>query len=60
MQKVSRKGGIGDTSGQTLRGSDAVLGGFSRRRFCDAAWGRGESFFLSKKIAKWYRRLKYC
>jgi hypothetical protein len=57
MQKVSCKGGIGDNSGQTARGSGAPLVGFSRRQFYDAVWEPQRVLFLSKKVAKWYKNL---
>jgi hypothetical protein len=39
MQKVSRKGGNGNQSGQTPSGSSDPLRRLSHRRFCDAVWG---------------------
>jgi hypothetical protein len=59
-QKVSRKGGIGNHSSQTPSGSGATLRGFSHCRFATPFGGVGESCFLSKKFAKWYKRLKDC
>jgi hypothetical protein len=46
MQKVSRKGGNGNHSGQMPSGSGAPLRGFGRRRFCDAVWGRRRVLFF--------------
>ncbi len=45
-QKVSRKGGSGNQSGQTPSGSGDPLRRFSRRRFCDAVWGRQRVLFF--------------
>ncbi len=45
-QKVSRKCGNGNHSGQTPSGSGAPLRVFSRRRFCDAVWGRWRVLFF--------------
>jgi hypothetical protein len=46
IQKVFRKGANGNHSGQTPRGSGAPLPGFSRRRFCNAVWGRRRVLFF--------------
>ncbi len=45
-QKVFRKCGNGNHSGQTPSGSGAPLRGFSRRRFCDTVWGRRRVLFF--------------
>ncbi len=45
-QKVSRKGGNGDQSGQMPSGSGDPLRRFSRRRFCDAVWVRLRVLFF--------------
>jgi hypothetical protein len=45
-QKVSRKGGNGNHSSQTPRGSGAPLCGFSRRRCCNAVWRRRRVLFF--------------
>ncbi len=45
-QKVSRKGGNGDQSGQTPSGSGEPLRPFSRRQFCDAVWVRLRVLFF--------------
>jgi hypothetical protein len=57
MQKVFRKGGNGNHSGQMLRTATLFLA------VADVATlfgGIGESCFLSKKVSKWYKRLKDC
>ncbi len=60
-QKVSRKGGNGNNSGQTPRGSGEPLRGFlAVADFATPFGGVGESCSLSKKVAKWYKRLKDC
>jgi hypothetical protein len=46
MQKVSRKGGDGNNSGQMPRGSGATPHGFSRCRCCAAVWRRWRVLFL--------------
>ncbi len=48
-QKVFRKCGNGNHSGQTPSGSGAPLRGFSRRRFCGAVWGRWRVLFFKEK-----------
>jgi hypothetical protein len=58
MQKVSRKGGNSNQSGQMPSGSGDPLRGFSRRHFATPFGGVGESCFLSKKVAKWFKRLR--
>ncbi len=45
-QKVSRKSGNGDQSGQTPSGNGDPLRHFSRRRFCDAVWVRLRVLFF--------------
>jgi hypothetical protein len=60
MQKVSHKGGNGNHSSQTPRGSGAPLCGLAVANVATLFGGIGESCFLSKKVAKWYKRLKDC
>jgi hypothetical protein len=52
MQKVSRKGGIGNNSNQTPRGSGARYAVLAVADFAMLFGGIGESCFLSKKVAK--------
>ncbi len=60
MQKVSHKSGNGNHSGQTPRGYGARLHGLAVADVATPFGGVGESCFLSKKVAKWYKRLKDC
>ncbi len=61
IQKVFRKGGNSGYSDQTPRGSGAPLRGFLAVADVVMLFGSvGESFFLSEKVAKWYKRLKDC
>jgi hypothetical protein len=46
IQKIFRKGGNGNHSGQMPKGSGGPLRGFSRRRFCNAVWGRQRVLFF--------------
>jgi hypothetical protein len=58
MQKVSRKGGNGNQSSQAVAAIRyAVL---AVADFATSFGGFGESCSLSKKVAKWYKRLKDC
>jgi hypothetical protein len=59
-QKVSRKGGNGNQSGQTPSGSGDPLRRLAVADFATPFGGIGESCSLSKKVAKWYKRLKDC
>jgi hypothetical protein len=60
IQKVSRKGGNDNQSGQTPSGSGDTLRRFSRCHFATPFRGVGESCSLIKKVTKWYKRLKDC
>jgi hypothetical protein len=59
-KKASAKAAIADKSGQTLRGSGDRHAVFAVAGFAMLFGGVIESCFLSKKVAKWYKRLKDC
>jgi hypothetical protein len=59
-KKASAKAAIADNSGQTPRGSGDRHAVFAVADFATLFGDVVESCFLSKKVAKWYKRLKDC
>jgi hypothetical protein len=58
IQKVFHKGSNGNHSGQEVAAHRYAI--FSHRHVATQFGGVGESCFLSKKVAKWYKILKDC
>ncbi len=56
----SAKAAMADNSGQTPRGRGVRHAVLAVTDFATLFGGVGESCFLSKKVAKWYKRLKDC
>ncbi len=59
-KKASGKVAMVDNSGQTPRGSGVLHAVLAISDFATLFGGVTESCLLSKKVAKWYKRLKDC